>query len=508
MDAPFSYDVVEYPSAPLPQVHPGHLHAVARLYGADAAPVERCRFLEVGCGDGAHLVGCAASLPHATFVGIDLSSVAVERGNRIIAELGLPNVKLYAADLTTWEPPGGPFDYAVSHGCYSWMPAPVRDGLLALIARSLPPHGVGYVSYNTYPGCFVRRMVWEMMKQHTATIADPKQKTDQAFEFLEFLRAAQPEKPEPRLTTFAKELDDLLEERNPGLVYHDDLSDINDPVYFHEFAAHAGRFGLRFVAEAEQTMMATIAVPEAAARVLNGLADQDVLEKEQYLDYVRLRRFRQSLLAPDGRAPRKAPDPAATVNLAVSGMPKADPLPCDLSPGVAVTFSRPNGALARTDLPIAKAAMVELADRWPGRTPFPELLRLAAARLGREPTADDGEALAEILTSTWLTGLIALHGHCPHYVETVSERPIASPLARLQVRGGSVVTTLLHTPMMFEDAPSRQLVQLLDGTRDRNQIAEELVASFPSAGRPDLFAIKEGLKRNLERLAKAGLLGG
>ena len=63
-------------------------------------------------------------------MGIDLSAVAVERGNQVIAELGLSNVSLSAADLTAWEPPTDGFDYAIAHGLYSWVPTSVRDGLL------------------------------------------------------------------------------------------------------------------------------------------------------------------------------------------------------------------------------------------------------------------------------------------------------------------------------------------------------------------------------------------
>src|SRR5262245_5300536 len=109
MNEPFAYDTVEYPSAALSQAHPAHLHGVA------AAPVDRCRYLEVGCGDGTHSIATALALPDATFIGIDLSTSAVEKGNRVIAELGLTNVSLYATDLTTWEPPPGGFDYVVAH---------------------------------------------------------------------------------------------------------------------------------------------------------------------------------------------------------------------------------------------------------------------------------------------------------------------------------------------------------------------------------------------------------
>jgi hypothetical protein len=62
--------------------------------------------------------------------------------------------------------------------------------------------------------------------------------------------------------------------------------------------------------------------------------------------------------------------------------------------------------------------------------------------------------------------------------------------------------------MRFEDAPGRLLLQLLDGTHDREQIAAKVRESFPPEHRPDATALRDGLERNLERLAKAGLLVG
>src|SRR5262249_12067876 len=150
------------------------------------------------------------------------------------------------------------------------------------------------------------------------------------------------------------------------------------------FMAHAGQFGLRFVAEADPMVMATRAMPPPVAQVLDGMAERDVLDKEQYLDFLRLRRFRQTLLSTDGRAPRKEPDPAAVSVLAASGKP--DPDQADLSPGVGVTFTTSAGAAIRTDSDIAKATLSVLKRRWPGRVWFRELVGLAARELGREPT--------------------------------------------------------------------------------------------------------------------------
>ena len=63
------------------------------------------------------------------------------------------------------------------------------------------------------------------------------------------------------------------------------------------------------MAEAEPSGMEPRAFPPEVAGVLQGLAGQDVLLKEQYLDFLRLRRFRQTLLARDSRAPLAESEP-------------------------------------------------------------------------------------------------------------------------------------------------------------------------------------------------------
>ncbi|WP_157368593.1 methyltransferase regulatory domain-containing protein [Zavarzinella formosa] len=507
MSAPFAYDVVDYPSTALAQAHPSHLHAIARMFGCPAAPVERCRVLEAGCGDGLHLIACAVGLPESTFVGIDLSTMAVQRGNRMIAELGLENVTLHASDVTAWMPPAKPFDYAIAHGLYSWVPSFVRDAVLKLFATTLAPTGIGYVSYNTFPGCHIRRMLWDMLKFHSAAEEDPAAKIRQAVEMAQFLMAGWPAPKETGMALLKTELEAVLEKRNQQVLYHDDLSATNDPAYFHEFAAHARQFGMRFVAEAEPHLMETRGFPKDVANVLNGLASQDVLLKEQYLDFLLVRRFRQTLLAIDGRPPREDPTPAAITELFLSGKPKAEGDTIDLAPGVAVTFRATRNAVIRTDLPIGKAALEIIAATWPGRILFSDLFQQASVKIGQlNPDPQDMTRLAELLSAVWMAGMIELHGHQPTYREIVAERPKVCPLARLQARLGPMVTNRLHETMRFEDVPSRKLLDLLDGTRDRTQIAAELMNSFPPDQRPTPAALLTGLDRNLERLAKSGLL--
>lgn len=508
MSEPFAYDAVEYPSSGLPQLHPGHLFAVARMFGCDPAPVERCRYLEFGCGDGTHLIACAMGLPDATFVGVDLSAEAIARGERMVAALGLRNVRLLAADVMEWTPPAGEFDYACAHGLYSWVPPVVRDTVLAGIGSALAPHGIGYVSYNTYPGCYMRQMVWEMMRQHTAHTSDPARKVREASDLLKFLLAGQPSERPPLTAAFAHELTHILTERHPAVLFHDDLSDVNEPVYFREFVEHAAEHNLRFVAEADHEWMEPQAFPPTVAGVLTGMAAKDVIQREQYIDYLRARRFRQTLLAKDDRPPQARPDPAHIVALAVGGRLAVEGDTSDLTSPTAVTF-RSESAMVQTDQPLGKAALLTLAECRPKRMPFADLAVATVNRLGRiEPTADDLSGLAALLTEAWMAGVIELSGHIPEYTDRVSDRPAACPFTRAFQGASGVVTTRLFTHMRFPDPPSRRLLELLDGAHTLDEIAANMLDTFPPDERPDPAVLRTDLAHRLQQMARNGLLVG
>src|SRR5260370_39654494 len=62
---PASYEQVPYPGFPFEQTHPDRLATMATLSGVDAAPVECCRVLELGCGGGRNLIPMAFGLPYS-----------------------------------------------------------------------------------------------------------------------------------------------------------------------------------------------------------------------------------------------------------------------------------------------------------------------------------------------------------------------------------------------------------------------------------------------------------
>src|SRR5580693_864345 len=94
-----AYDDFPYPSAVFPQTHPDRLAVMGTLYGLDVPPVERCRVLELGCGDGWNLIPMAYGLPQSEFIGVDIATSAIEHGVALCHELALPNLSLRLMDI-------------------------------------------------------------------------------------------------------------------------------------------------------------------------------------------------------------------------------------------------------------------------------------------------------------------------------------------------------------------------------------------------------------------------
>ena len=88
------YDNFPYESYPFSLSHPQHLSMLASLFGMQAAGLENCRVLELGCGSGGNLIPVARQFPKSQFFGIDLSSKQVERAANTIKQLNLKNIKI------------------------------------------------------------------------------------------------------------------------------------------------------------------------------------------------------------------------------------------------------------------------------------------------------------------------------------------------------------------------------------------------------------------------------
>lgn len=444
-----AYDEVPYAGRPYSDAHPERLATMASLHGLRSPPIERCRVLEVACGDAANLIPMAYALPGSEFVGFDIAAKPIEAGRRLAQRIGLGNLTLSTLDLTAFPADAGAFDYIIAHGLYSWVPANVRDRLLALIERHLSPHGVAFVSYNVYPGCYVRRMVWEMLRFHTEALDDPAERIAEARALARLI--AEGRTSDDAYTQLMKEELARVSARDAGFVVHDDLAEVNDPCYFHEFVAHAQRHRLQFLCEAELVATAYTGLSAQARQVLDGL---EPLAREQYLDFAKCRRFRQTLLCHDGLAIERGLEEEKVAPLLF--LPRRRGLSGEAA---AVEPPLPEEALPRAILEALDAAaphalsIDDFAARIPG-TDRSALLRfcLAAARVGAAQ----------------------VHVHVQPLATTLEGCPVASAVARAQLEHGRTVTNLRHAAVDLDDDLACRMLALLDGTRDVAAVASSL----------------------------------
>jgi SAM-dependent methyltransferase len=464
-----AYDEVPYTGRPYADSHPERLETMATLFGLTPAPLEHCRVLEVACGDAANLVPMAYSFPDASFVGFDLAAQPIALGQRLAARLGLKNLSLAQRDLADFPADAGEFDYIIAHGLYSWIPAEARDQLLALVARHLAPRGVAFVSYNVYPGCYIRRMVWEMLRFHTDPLGTPEARIAEARALAQLL--AEGRTVQDEYAALMKAELERFTTRDSGFLFHDDLAAVNEPVYFHEFVAHAGRHRLQFLCEAELVAMAYGGLTPQAKHVIDAL---EPLAREQYLDFVKCRRFRQTLLCREGVPVERQLGPEKVAGLRLSARRR-------VQAGEPAAAGPPQGDEA---LPQA------VLDALDGAAPS----ALTIDEIAAQVPGSEKDSLRRLAWAAACAGAAQLHVRAPDLATMPGEHPVASAVARAQLERGETVTSLCHEAVRLDDEIVRRLLPLLDGTRDRAALAAAL-------GEP-----ADAIDGRLRHLAKLALL--
>ena len=479
-----SYDTVPYPTYAQRQTHPDRLAVQATLLGMAPAPVERCRVLEIACGDGSNLVPMAFHLPGSTFVGVDSAAAPIERARRMAGDLGLDNVRFLQRSVGELPDDLGTFDYVVAHGVYSWISPELQEALLAACRRHLSPGGVAFVSYNTYPGNHLRQMVREMMLFHVRDVESPERVLEQGIALARFVAESQ-SSPDVYAQLLRHELERFLNVDGNYLL-HDTLEEHNLPIYFHQFAERAARHGLQYLAEADFHEMLDWGFEPEVAQTLGRLG-ADRIAREQYLDFLKCRCFRQTLLCHQGTPLDLSLRPELAHRFWIAAPARPETAEVDLGRRVPERFVHPQGASLRTDWPVAKAALLLLGQRWPRPIRFEELLRLSLAGVpeGAEGLSPPEAAreLGAMLLRGYASGLLELHLHPPADLPASGGNPRASALTRWELGAGRRrVTGLYHATMAIEDEPTARLLQWADGSRTREALRDALAASITDPG--------------------------
>ncbi len=479
------YQDIPYPSLAFAQTHPNQLATIAILLGLEPPHVDNCRLLELGCAIGGNIIPMACTIPDSQIIGIDFASNQIEIGRTTIEALGLENITLKTMDILDITSDFGEFDYIIAHGIYSWTPSQVRDKVMAICKANLAQNGVAYISYNTYPGWHMLNISRDLMLYHSRNDTEPLVRAKKARAALDFLIQSLPTDHKgyadflkPYLNFLQHQLERVGDKKDT-LLLHDEIAEFNNPVHFHQFVEHAAQHGLQYLAEANFSTIMPNKFPPHVQENLRHMAT-DLIEMEQYMDYLLNRMFRQTLLCHAKSQITRVLNPARLVNLHFASRAK----PVSDKPNIEIVsverFQSVEGATLSTDHPVSKAAMSYLHQICPQTAHFRELFNIARSMVPRSVWMEDPNLEAMVLGQTLLQGytyggnLVNLFMAPPKPTTKISQRPLASRLARFQVTHSNEVTNLYHERVSLDEI-TRSVLSHLDGTQTKVQLLDKLI---------------------------------
>jgi methyltransferase-like protein len=499
-----SYDQIPYESFAIPETHPDFLATLGRLLGLATADPEHCRVLELGAASGGNLIPMAFHLPWSEFVGVELSAEQARRGQAMIADLGLTNLRLLHQDILDVDETQAPFDFILVHGVYSWVPEVVREQILHLCGRLLSDRGIAYVSYNILPGWRQRGVLRDMLLFHCRGAQSAGERLSQARELLEILAKGLSGDTRPEAQTLGREVEYLRTAR-ASYLYHEYLEETNSPELFSDFMARARRQGLEYLAEAKlHTMFASTLGPSAEA-ALDGLDTQ--VAQEQYMDFLRLRAFRQTLLVRARARPCLEIDLERLYEFSIY----ADLVPLQrvqLNRIKAQSYGAPDGGRLQVEHPLTKAVLEGLALVYPNALPLDPLLQAAAKEVaeagGRRYAADRDACLSELF-NLYVSQGVGLTRRMARWPNRIGARPRATPLARVQAASGEGHVASVRHRSLGLDALAARVLMLLDGTRDQDGLLADLTAEIRADSALAAALGQSGGEGGLDQVAPASL---
>lgn len=477
---------------------PDHLGVIATLCGLTPRPASRARVLGLGCVAGEQLIALAARYPDARFVGIESDQMQVEQANRRIEVLGLANIAIAHAEFAgvRHAGEGEPFDYIICDGAYSLASDTVREALLRLCRENLADGGVAYFRYDTYPGWKAREVLCEAMRFHARGANDPRDKLTQARAMLALTRDVVHNK-----TVYGRTLIDEAARLNAAIderLLAQYLEAQRRPCYFRDFVAQAQAHQLAFLGEAVLPDWASLQRSRKLQAALQSLAGDDALAAEQYLDLLRNRSCRQTLLVHVAAAGaiERVLRPEVMTRLHSScafGLVATESLSAQER-----EFGHPGGRTLKTANLAIQAMLLAWAQAYPRSLSFADLLDATQRRRFGQIDPPSTAQVADALLRLAVEGIAQLHTEPIEAGRAREARPRAFAPALAAVRGAPLATqqtviNLRQEPVVLE-AREAMVLAMVDGTADAAQLREQLVVQVRQGRLPlGLELVAEGL---------------
>ncbi len=468
-----SYDEIPYQSHAFSESGPVHIASIARLFGLDVVDITQAKVLELGCAMGGNLIPHAINNPKSQYVGLDLSKQHIDIANQKIKDLGLKNIRFEQLNILDIDAKLGMFDYIIAHGVYSWVPGKVRDAILQACQKHLSPKGLAFISYNTYPGWKTKEIVRDAMLLRGNTQNTGPKRLSHARGMVNFLQDMSAKG--SLMHTIVEQENKTVKTAAAHYLLHEYLETVNEPCYFKDFAAHLNQFELSYIAEAEPHTMFVSNLGQEVANMLLGEVNGDQILLEQYMDFLKNRQFRQSIVSHQANARQlryqiRAEDLKA---FEFAGF-FASEAAIDFQEAGPSTFKNARGAQISVSQSIEKAALVVLHEANPASINFKQILEGAQKKIDSKlPVHSD--ILLSLLEQLIIRGFLRFSLTAQKPCKTISENPKVSPLVQYDAKHQADVgvTNAWHESISL-NLIQQHILPLMDGSKTQADLIKHI----------------------------------
>jgi methyltransferase-like protein/2-polyprenyl-3-methyl-5-hydroxy-6-metoxy-1,4-benzoquinol methylase len=464
-------NALTYPPCSYSDTHIGRLGAIGRLFNLQTADPANARVLELGCSSGINLLAMAQLFPSSEFIGIDNDKRQIDLANQALEATGLSNVKFLNQNILKISENLGAFDFIIARGIYSWVPANVKDAIFRISSENLKPNGIAYISYNCLPGWRMRGALRDMMLMHTASISNIPEKVAQSKALIKFLAESCFEDT-PYGKYLRQELD-LLNKMDDCYIVQDFLEVDNDALYFRDFLESAAKYNLAYLGDSDPSTMIVDNLPLQTAETIKSL-NINLIETEQYMDFVRNRMFRSTLLCHSDSLINRNIDPLKIIELQVSSHVTLNSY--DSNSESAVFHNQEGVQFCVTDAFTATIFAVVANTCYrprPIKTIINECLPILEKNKNFKDTPSLPSAICQILLKGYFRKMLDFSISNCSVPFLSDDKPEALPLSRWQASNGHRLSAS-SLRMIQPDPCISKIVTLCDGSRSRKEIGLDL----------------------------------
>jgi hypothetical protein len=290
---------------------------------------------------------------------------------------------------------------------------------------------------------------------------------------------------------------------------HEIFEETNAPTTFRDFVGAASRHGLAYLAEARVRANCLASVAPGAAAMIEDSSGGDALAREQYVDIVSGRTFRESILV---RAAALAKVEPSLDEGRLAALHLIAPMSLEIKRDAdgAASIVAEEVAIEGAS-PACLAAVERFIERRPSSSRLADILP-------PEANAETRAALLALLMRMAQAGLLDVSSEPTVCGQGLAARPKAWPLVVRDAGAGALTATLRHAPFPM-DPLDRLLLPKLDGMRSRDSLVDfvaaetaagRLQASGPAALLADRKALRAALAAEVDKrlgnYARIGLL--